>query len=245
MKLKEGWEKHLERGAGSEEQGARSTAPISKLPAPSSLPLELVFLPDPTIYDGAWANNGWLQELPKPLTKLTWGNAALMSPATARQIGVEQGSYAHGGEHGGYYMPVVELKCGGQSLSAPVWIMPGHADGTVSVYLGNGRERAGRVGGSREQQVGFNAYRLRTAESPWFAAGLTVSKTSGTELVACTQEHQTMDNRARSRAATLAEYRANPQFASEPEREEAPPRRPIERRCRHALPEVRLRASQA
>ncbi len=208
VKLKEGWEKDLQSAADARAK-----------PAGDAAGLELVFLPDPTIYDGAWANNGWLQELPKPLTKLTWGNAALMSAATARQIGVEQGSYAHGGEHGGYYMPVVELKCGGQSLSAPAWIMPGHADGTISVYLGNGRERAGRVGGSQEQQVGFDAYTLRTAESPWFAAGLTVQKTSGTELVACTQEHQTMENRAPVRAATLAEYRANPEFASEPERE--------------------------
>ena len=71
---------------------------------------ELVFQPDPTIYDGSFANNGWLQELPKPLTKLTWDNAALMSPATAKELGVGFGEYAHGGEHGGYHMPVVTLE---------------------------------------------------------------------------------------------------------------------------------------
>ena len=80
---------------------------------------ELVFQPDPTIYDGSFANNGWLQELPKPLTKLTWDNAALMSPATAKELGVGFGEYAHGGEHGGYYMPVVTLEVDGRSRPGP------------------------------------------------------------------------------------------------------------------------------
>jgi molybdopterin-containing oxidoreductase family iron-sulfur binding subunit len=204
VKLKADWEKHLPGGVRT---------PLT------DDDLEIEFLADPTIYDGAFANNGWLQELPKPLTKLTWGNAAIMSPATAKLLGVGPGSYAHGGEHGGYYMPVVELVLGDRSVPAPVWIMPGHAERTVSVYLGHGRQRAGRVGGSPQQSVGFNAYRLRTAEQAWFAGGLKVRKTAGTELVACTQEHQLMENRAPVRAATLAEYRQRPQFASEPERE--------------------------
>ena len=140
-------------------------------------------------------NNGWLQELPKPLTKLTWGNAAIMSPATARHLGVTGGKYAHGGEHGGYYMPVVELEYAGRTVEAPVWIMPGHADGTISVYLGHGREHAGRVGGNAGQSVGFNAYRLRIAE-PWYGRGLAAKLTHKTELVTCTQAHQTMENRA-------------------------------------------------
>ena len=109
-----------------------------------------MFQPDPTIYDGSWANNGWLQELPKPITKLTWGNAAIMSPATAEQLGVGLGSYAHGGEHGGYYMPVVELQLDGRKVRAPAWIMPGHADRSVTVYLGHGRQHAGQIGGTVE-----------------------------------------------------------------------------------------------
>jgi Fe-S-cluster-containing dehydrogenase component len=164
--------------------------------------LDILFQPDPTIYDGSWANNGWLQELPKPITKLTWGNAAIVSPATARQLGVELGSYAHGGEHGGYYMPVVELTLDGRKLRMPAWIMPGHADRTVTVYLGHGRERAGRAGGN----VGCNAYLLRTVDRPWFASPLQVVKTGDTELVACTQGHQLMENREPVRSATLAEY---------------------------------------
>ena len=70
----------------------------------------MAFYPDPTIYDGRFANNGWLQELPKPITELTWDNAAMMSPATARELGIDWGRYAHGGEHGGYHQPVVELQ---------------------------------------------------------------------------------------------------------------------------------------
>ena len=138
MKLKEGWQKHLEpAGSDGESTGGKS----------ETEDLEIVFQPDPTIYDGSWANNGWLQELPKPMTKLAWGNAAIISPATAQQLGVGLGSYAHGGEHGGYYMPVVEIELEGRKVRAPVWIMPGHADRSVTVYLGHGRQRAGRIGG--------------------------------------------------------------------------------------------------
>ena len=116
-------------------------------------------------------------------------------------------------------MPVVEVLLDGRSVKAPVWIMPGHADGTVSVYLGHGRERAGQVGGNGRETVGFNAYRLRTADRPWFAAGLKVQKTAATELVACTQQHQLMENRDPVRSAPLAEYHDHPRFASEPDRE--------------------------
>ncbi len=141
VKLKPDWEKHLRDGSLMAARPAPRREPVVE---PEEL--AIVFLPDPTIYDGRFANNGWLQELPKPLTKLTWGNAALMSPATAEKIGVGAGSYAHGGEHGGYYMPVVELRCGDQVVSAPVWIMPGHADHAVSVYLGHGRDARGTRG---------------------------------------------------------------------------------------------------
>ncbi len=120
-----------------------------------------MFQPDPTIYDGSWANNGWLQELPKPITKLTWGNAAIMSPATAKQLGIGLGSYAHGGEHGGYYMPVVELQLDGRTLRAPAWIMPGHADRSVTVYLGHGRQHAGQD--RRQRRAAGGLQRLSAA----------------------------------------------------------------------------------
>jgi molybdopterin-containing oxidoreductase family iron-sulfur binding subunit len=180
---------------------------------------ELVFQTDPTIHDGCFANNGWLQELPKPITTLTWDNAAIMSPATARELGVDLGGYAHGGEHGGFHPDVVELQLGDTPVPAPIWIMPGHVDGSITVSLGYGRAAAGRVGGSGDQKVGFDAYPLRTSERLWFARGLTVRKTGQRALVACTQQHQLMENRDLVRAATLEQYRHDPHFASQPERD--------------------------
>jgi molybdopterin-containing oxidoreductase family iron-sulfur binding subunit len=175
---------------------------------------EIVFRPDPTLYDGRFANNGWLQELPKPLTKLTWDNAALMSPKTARELGVrELKTNSKGGPHGGTYTEVVELSLHGWKVRAPVWIMPGHADGSVTVYLGHGRKYAGRVGNG----TGFNAYALRPSDQLWFSSGLGVDRTRDTQLLACTQHHQLMENRALVRSATLKAYRKNPRFAAEPE----------------------------
>jgi MoCo/4Fe-4S cofactor protein with predicted Tat translocation signal len=208
VSLRKGWHEQLQPS-----KVAQAAPPPS-----DAAELAISFQPDPSIYDGRFANNGWLQELPKPLTKLTWENAVLMSPRTAAQFGLGFGSYAHGGEHGGYYMPVVELEVGGRKVRGPAWIQPGHADGCVTVALGYGRENAGRVGGNREQLVGFNAYALRTADQLWFASGLTVIKTGQTQLVACTQQHHLMENRETVRAATLAEYREKPRFAAEREK---------------------------
>jgi molybdopterin-containing oxidoreductase family iron-sulfur binding subunit len=205
VSLKEGWEKHLQSGGSS---GAAAGS------------YELAFQPDPTIYDGRFANNAWLQELPKPVSKLTWDNAVLMSPATAKALGVTLGSYAHGGEHGGYVMPVVELRVGDQVMRGPAWIVPGHADGSITVYLGYGRENAGRVGGVPGHSVGFNAYPLRTADRPWLVPGVEIQKTSATYTIACTQAHQLMENRACVRSARLAEYHDKPRFASEKEKKD-------------------------
>ena len=101
-------------------------------PTPSDA-LEIVFRPDPTIGDGRFANNGWLQELPKPLTKLTWDNAALFSPATAQRLGVDTED-------------LVDLRKGGRTVRLPVMVLPGQADGSITLTLGLGRRRSGRVG---------------------------------------------------------------------------------------------------
>ena len=204
--LQENWQRHLDAGAGAAEEEAGG--------------YELVFQADPTIYDGRFANNGWLQELPKPLTKLTWDNAAIVSPATARALGVSFGSYAHGGEHGGYHQEVLELRRGGRVLRAPVWLMPGHADRSVTIYLGHGRDHAGRVGGTLDHKVGVNAYLVRTSDHPWCAPGVTIHKTGATHLIACTQQHHAMENRATVRAASLHEYHENPGFATRHDEEE-------------------------
>src|SRR5581483_6915586 len=112
--------------------------------------LEIVFTPDPTVWDGRFANNGWLQELPKPLSKITWDNAALLAPATARRLGVDSED-------------VVELVHRGRRVRAPAWIQPGQADGVVSLSLGYGRTLAGRVGNG----LGADACALRTSAAPW------------------------------------------------------------------------------
>ncbi len=173
--------------------------------APSPAPatdtgLELVFRPDPSIWDGRFANNGWLQELPKPLTKLTWDNAALISPATAQRLGLASEQ-------------VVALVYRGQTVEAPVLVTPGHANESVTVYLGYGRSRVGEVG----RGLGFNAYTLRTADAPWFGLGLELQPTGEQYGLAITQDHHSLEGRDIVRGATLAEFIDNPNFVHEGE----------------------------
>ncbi|HSD66793.1 MAG TPA: TAT-variant-translocated molybdopterin oxidoreductase [Vicinamibacteria bacterium] len=148
--------------------------------------LEIAFRTDPAVFDGRFANLGWLQELPKPLSKLTWENAAFMSPKTAARLGGIRTEAAGTG----HYTDVVALRLGGRSVNAPAWVLPGHADDAVTVHLGYGRRRSGQVGTG----VGFDAYSLRTSDAPWAAGGLELSKTGESVMVACTQDHWTIDN---------------------------------------------------
>jgi molybdopterin-containing oxidoreductase family iron-sulfur binding subunit len=163
-------------------------------PEPESI--ELAFRPDPSVFDGRFANNGWLQELPRPITRLAWDNAALLAPATAARLGVESGD-------------VLELAHGERSVQAPAWIVPGHAADAVTVHLGYGRRRAGAVGNG----VGFDAYALRTSTAPWSAPGLQVRKTGAQHLLVTTQDHGSMEGRELVRKATLEEFRKHPDFA--------------------------------
>ncbi|PYJ71879.1 MAG: molybdopterin oxidoreductase [Verrucomicrobia bacterium] len=182
--------------------------------------LEIIFRPDPTIFDGRFANNGWLQELPKPLTKLTWDNAVLVSPATAERLGLGHQIGTTGGEHGRIFADMVELRLAGRTLRSPVWITPGHADGCATVYFGYGRTRAGRVGTG----TGFNTYAIRTSEALWHGAGLEIRKTSEQYPLACTQFHHNMEGRDLVRVASIEEYRKNPNWAqesSDPQKTEA------------------------
>ncbi|MFN0158553.1 MAG: 4Fe-4S dicluster domain-containing protein, partial [Bacteroidota bacterium] len=160
--------------------------------------LEINFRPDPCVWDGRYANNGWLQELPKPLTKITWDNAAYMSPATAALLEVENED-------------VVELKLNGKTVEAPVWIWVGHPDKSMTLHLGYGREQAGKVGSG----VGVNASLLRGESNAWFASGLEVRKTGKTYTLACTQDHSSMEGRAIVRSGTVSEFKSNPSFAKE------------------------------
>ncbi len=177
------------------------------VPIPRGDALEVLFRPDPAIYDGRFANNGWLQELPKPITKLTWDNAAIMSPATATRLGVMRQADLNYGAEGS---PMVRLTYQGRTLRAPVWIQPGHADGAVTLHLGYGRTMAGRVGTG----MGFNPYGLRTSNALWQDIGLEAKKTSGTYLFATTQNQHLLDTRRHIyREADLAEYLKNPAAA--------------------------------
>ncbi len=173
------------------------SVPTAAAAMPSAAPqgLELIFRPDPTVWDGRFANNGWLQELPKPLTKLTWDNAALLSPTTAARLGLRNEE-------------VVELHYQGRTVRAPVWIMPGHADDAVTIHLGYGRWRAGRVGTG----TGFNAYALRTSNAPWFSSGLEIRTTGERYPLASTQHHHSMEGRHLVRSGTLEHFLAQPHF---------------------------------
>jgi molybdopterin-containing oxidoreductase family iron-sulfur binding subunit len=180
-------------------------------PAPSAKTddkaVEINFRRDPSIYDGRFSNNGWLQELPKPMNKLTWDNPVLMSPAMAERMGIKTED-------------MVELELNGKKVTAPVWVQAGHPDNSVTVFLGYGRRRAGRVGTG----AGFDMYQFRFSATPWFTTGVAIQKTGGTYKLASTQGYQTMDTptgtRPLVRSATLEEYRKEPDFA----REEEPPK---------------------
>jgi hypothetical protein len=126
-----------------------------------------------SVYDGRFANNGWLQELPKPITKLTWDNAALVSPKTAEKLGLTQRAAARGGEHGQILSNVIDIAVSNSKVTAAAWILPGQADGVIVLPLGYGRMAAGYTGSNK----GFNAYAVRTSEALWIAGGGKVSKT--------------------------------------------------------------------
>ena len=196
------WNRALQQGVVDGTRAERKSVRLNKdflldlnVPQNSSHDeqIDLVFAPDPTIWDGRHANNGWLQELPKPLTKLTWDNAALLSPLLAQRFDLKNGD-------------VVELQHGDHSITAPVWIMPGHADRAVTLTLGYGRTRAGRIGNG----VGVNAYLLRHSDAPWFATGLQIRKTGKKHVLAVTQHHHAMEGRRPVRSATIAQFKADP-----------------------------------
>jgi molybdopterin-containing oxidoreductase family iron-sulfur binding subunit len=184
-----------------------ATAPTPN-PQPPTSDLEIVFRTDPSVYDGRYSNNGWLQEVPKPVNKLTWDNAALLSPATARRFGINNDIGKYGGN---VFVDTVTIKYAGRSVNAPVWIMPGHPDNVVTVHLGYGRRLAGRVGSGK----GFDAYAIRTAASPWSGTGVEIVRTGDQYSLAVTQLHHLMENRDIVRAQTLADYLKEPDKARE------------------------------
>jgi molybdopterin-containing oxidoreductase family iron-sulfur binding subunit len=168
--------------------------------------LELLFRPDPTIGYGEWSNNGWLQELPKPLTQLTWDNVVLVSPALAKQRGLRN-------------FDGVELRSGGRSARGPVWIMPGQAERSVTIHFGYGRRQAGRVADGQ----GFDAYALRSKDSPWVTSDLELVPTGERYDIAQTQHHFAMEGRDPLRVGTLNQFESDPAFATAHDRYGAKP----------------------
>jgi MoCo/4Fe-4S cofactor protein with predicted Tat translocation signal len=191
---------------------ALATAPLAAaLAAPPTAPadtaaLELVLHRDHCLFDGRFANNGWLQELPDPLSRITWDNAAAIGPATAAALDLVHGDR-------------VRLSAAGRSLECAVAVLPGLAPGTVAIALGYGRSAAGAVGNG----VGFDAYRLRASDALHTVPALGVTKLGGSYLLAGTQDHYLIDpigfagREARVgelvRSADLATYRDEPDFA--------------------------------
>jgi len=226
-----GWRKALHDGwianTTYASSGAAKPLPTPKVPQPQSKDaIEIIFRPDPNIYDGRWSNVGWLQELPKPVTNLSWDNAAIVSGATLTKLGLEEDD-------------IVELTVGDGKVKAPVIVAPGHPDNSVTVHLGYGREFAGRVGSG----AGFNAYLIRPTWAPFYATG-SLKKVDGKWGTAITKSHyqdhrsaqvsgqgngnnsleadEAISERGIIRYATLDEYKANPHFAHEGEGRDTP-----------------------
>ncbi len=177
------WRSALYRGFVADSAEAMvdvavSGTPAAPLPeeAPEEPGLVLVLRADPTIWDGRFAGNAWLQELPKPLTKLTWGNPVLVSPKLAAERGL-----ANGDE--------VRVSLGRHVVTGPVWVMPGQDERTVTLSLGYGRSRTGRAANG----LGYDAYRLRQSATPWHLAGAALEATGERQDLASTQLHQAMD----------------------------------------------------
>ncbi len=185
----------------SPEIATAIAAEIAKQPPTAADPLvkgvvEVAFAPDAKMFDGRYANNAWLQELPDPITKISWDNAATLSPKTAAENGVSDGD-------------VIRLRHGGQVATIVAWVVPGQTDGTVGVHLGWGRTVSGRVGTGR----GFDVYPLRTTESMSFVTGVRIEHAGERYPVSQTQEHNAMEGRPIAREATLATYKQKPHFA--------------------------------
>jgi molybdopterin-containing oxidoreductase family iron-sulfur binding subunit len=162
--------------------------------APEPNTYEIIFRLDPTIFDGRFANNGWLQELPKPLSRLTWDNAALVSQKTAGDLKIDPREGPRGGAHGETLTRMVEISfADGRRIKAPLFVLPGHPDGSITLHLGHGRTRGGRVACPPEGAVGVNAYSVWTSAAPFFESGATVRALDERYTLACVQLHHTMD----------------------------------------------------
>lgn len=188
-------------------------------PAPSAQNLEVVLFRDYSLDDGRYANNGWLQELPDPVTKITWENVILVSKKTANDLGFADAEFMYATsdllkkDHP-RGVPTARVTVGGKEITAPVWLQPGLADNVLGIALGYGRTEIGRIGkGLDGKGAGVNAFTLRTSDSPYFVPGAKLAKTGSYYEISCTQHHWNMEGRPIIREANLEQYQANPAFA--------------------------------
>ena len=174
----------------------RTIAPSASIPASASAPaagsgVEIAFRTDPTILDGRFNNNGWLQELPKPISHLTWDNAVLVSPATMKRLGGTATPAFAGGERGQIHGSMVEVRYRNRSVRGAMFPVPGHPDDVATLHLGYGRTRTGNIGRDR----GFDAGALRTSDALVFGTGAQLVLTGDTFPLACVQYHHLMEGR--------------------------------------------------
>ncbi|MFN0069602.1 MAG: TAT-variant-translocated molybdopterin oxidoreductase [Limisphaerales bacterium] len=179
---------------------SREIAVAPKPVVPGKDSLDLVFTRDAKIDDGRHVNNTWLQELPDPVTKLTWDNALLVSRRTATELGLVNSE-------------LVRLQANGREMTAPVWVVPGMADHTLAISLGYGRTKPGRGASFKGTSAGFNAYPLRMSATPSLVSGAKVTGTGETFRLAVTQSHWAMAGRPIVREANLEQFKAKPDFA--------------------------------
>ncbi|NLY94981.1 MAG: 4Fe-4S dicluster domain-containing protein [Myxococcales bacterium] len=172
---------------------AQAIGSAKAVPVVSKDSLEISFRPDPALWEGRYANDLWALELPDPMTKIVWDNAALISVQTARDLGLRSGQ-------------MVKLTVGERSLEVPVWILPGHADGCVTLTLGWGRKAAGRYGSG----FGFDAQKIRTSQNFFFAGEAKLEKLGKTYTLVQTQTHDRMEGRPIAIDLTFDEYKARP-----------------------------------
>ena len=203
------WQKLLQKGASERNeaevigvqavQEAQVAAALSALPAakvPSNDALEVVFLADNKLFDGRYTNNVWLLELPDPITRITWDNAALIAPSTAKALGVKNGD-------------MVRLSgAGGATIDIVAWHQPGQAPGSIGLPMGWGRTAEL----SHSKGAGFDVYPLRSSAAPNFTAGVQLKALGATYPISQTQEHDFMEGRPLAIDAELNDYKGKPDF---------------------------------
>jgi molybdopterin-containing oxidoreductase family iron-sulfur binding subunit len=206
------WRKALHEGVIPQTASKKARVSVKgTLPAPSAAVagVEVVLRPDPSIYDGRFANNAWLQELPRPVSKITWENAAIVSVATGKALGIKNKADD---------VTLLTLTKGELKIHVPAYILPGHADNSITLHLGYGRRFGGSVAGSGKHPVGVDVYPLRTREQPWVIQGVEPTARKIMVTLATTQHHPTVQesmapgikDRHAVRVGSIDEFRKHP-----------------------------------